>query len=39
MDESSSGEGEDNPTVDEIPGSKNLWEATTRPANSADVNT
>ncbi|XP_033208969.1 oxysterol-binding protein-related protein 2 isoform X2 [Belonocnema kinseyi] len=36
MDESSSAEGEDNPSVDEIPGSKNLWEATARPANSAD---
>ena len=30
-------DGEDNPPVDEIPGSTVLWEVTPRPANSADV--
>lgn len=37
-DPSASIDGDDTPTIEDIPGSITLWEASPRPTNSADVN-
>lgn len=37
-DPSASIDGDETPTIDDIPGSITLWEATPRPSNSSEVN-